>query len=54
MINPIKQKYMYTNSLGESIYIEENNNIYKRINTLIENNTILQIKGHGSKVNNIN
>ena len=45
---------MYTNSLGESIYIEENNNIYKRINTLIENNTILQIKGHGSKVNNIN
>ncbi len=54
MINPAKQKYMYTNPLGESIYIEENNNIYKRINTLIENNTILQIKGHGSKVNNIN
>ena len=54
MINPVKQKYMYTNPLGESIYIKENNNIYKRINTLLNNNALLQIKGHGSKINNIN
>lgn len=58
MINPAKHKYLYykKNSVDNiaSQEIENEDIIYNTLKVYIINSTILQIKGHGSKVSNLN
>ena len=49
-----KQKYMYSSPDLQNICIEDTDKIQNRLTSLIQNNMVLHIKGHGSRVNNIN
>ena len=55
MIQPNKHKYLYYSPLTHAVTELDNKDIiYKTIKLYIIDSTILQIKGHGSKVSNYN